>query len=93
MKYIKTVQLKTKEELLQVENVQKVETGIIRGLDNKWITDWINPEEMFVLGRVVDVYQDPHDHTYDLVVDGVEHSDDSSLVIYGLPDYAWLVKE
>ena len=37
MKYIKTVQLKTVEELLQVENVQKVETGIIRGLDNKSI--------------------------------------------------------
>ena len=93
MKYIKTVQLKTEEELLQLENVQKVETGIIRGLDNKWITDWINPEEMFVLGRVVDVYQDPHDHTFDLVIEGVGHSDDSSFVIYGLTDYTWLVKK
>lgn len=93
MKYITTVQLKTVEELLQAKNVQRVETGIIRGLENEWITDWINPEEMFVLGREVDVYQDPQDHTYDLVIEGVEHSDDSSFVIYGLTDYVWLVKE
>ena len=92
MKFVKTVQLKTLEEVLKVDGVKREETGIIL-MEGKLLKEWINPEELHMLGKEVDVYVDKYDVMYDLILKDVEYDEDSMDAIYALTSYEWLVKE
>ena len=92
MNYVKTVQLKTLEEVLKVDGVSKVETGIVL-FEGATLKEWLNPEELHILGKEVDVYVDNYDVMYDLILKDVEYDEDSMDAIYALTSYEWLVKE
>lgn len=92
MKFVKTVQLKTLEEVLKVDGVKREETGIVL-MEGKLLKEWINPEELHMLGKEVDVYVDKYDVMYDLILKDVEYDEDSMDAIYALTSYEWLVKE
>ena len=88
MNYVTTVKLKTLEEVLKVKGVSKVETGIVL-FEGTTLKEWLNPEELHILGQEVDVYVDK----YDLILKDVEYDEDSMDAIYALTSYEWLVKE
>ena len=67
MKFVKTVQLKTLEEVLKIKGVSKVETGIVL-FEGATLKEWLNPEELHMLGKEVDVYVDKYDVMYDLIL-------------------------
>ena len=92
MKFVNTVQLKTLEEVLKVDGVKREETGIVL-MEGKLLKEWINPEELHMLGIEVDVYVDKYDVMYDLILKDVEYDEDSMDAIYALTSYEWLVKE
>lgn len=92
MKFVKTVQLKTLEEVLKVDGVKREETGIVL-MEGKLLKEWINPEELHMLGKEVDVYVDKYDVMYDLILKDDKYDEDSMDAIYALTSYEWLVKE
>ena len=92
MKFVKTVQLKTLEEVLKIKGVSKVETGIVL-FEGTTLKEWLHPEELHMLGKEVDVYVDKYDVMYDLILKDVEYDEDSMDAIYALTSYEWLVKE
>lgn len=92
MNYVTTVKLKTLEEVLKVKGVSKVETGIVL-FEGTTLKEWLNPEELHILGKEVDVYVDKYDIMYDLILKDVEYDEDSMDAIYALTSYEWLVKE
>ena len=92
MNYVKTVKLKTLDEVLKVKGVSKVETGVIL-FEGTTLKEWLNPEELHILGKEVDVYVDNYDVMYDLILKDVEYDEDSMDAIYALTSYEWLVKE
>ena len=92
MNYVTTVKLKTLEEVLKVKGVSKVETGIVL-FEGTTLNEWLNPEELHILGKEVDVYVDKYDVMYDLILKDVEYDEDSMDAIYALTSYEWLVKE
>lgn len=92
MEYVKTVKLKTLEEVLKVKGVSKVDSGIIL-FEGTTLKEWLNPEELHILGKEVDVYIDEYDVMYDLILKDVEYDEDSMDAIYALTSYEWLVKE
>ena len=92
MNYVKTVQLKTLEEVLKVKGVSKVDSGIIL-FEGTTLKEWLNPEELHILGKEVDAYVDEYDVMYDLILKDVEYDEDSMDAIYALTSYEWLVKE
>ena len=92
MEYVKTVKLKTLEEVLKVKGVSKVDSGIIL-FEGTTLKEWLNPEELHILGKEVDVYVDEYDVMYDLILKDVEYDEDSMDAIYALTSYEWLVKE
>lgn len=93
MEFIKTVQLKTLEEILADGGVQYEDTGLFK-LGETSFDDWVNPLEINnVLGKEVNVYWDSKDKSYDLVVTTEEYDEDSDKAIYALATYDWLVKE
>ena len=92
MNYVKTVKLKTLEEVLKVKGVSKVETGVVL-FEGTTLKEWPNPEELHILGKEVDVYVDNYDVMYDLILKDVEYDEDSMDAIYALTSYKWLVKE
>ena len=92
MKFVKTVQLKTLEEVLKVDGVKREETGIIL-MEGKLLKEWLNPEELHMLGKEVDVYVDKYDVMYDLILKDDKYDEDSMDAIYALTSYEWLVKE
>ena len=67
MKFVKTVQLKTLEEVLKIKGVSKVETGIVL-FEGTTLKEWLNTEELHMLGQEVDVYVDKYDVMYDLIL-------------------------
>ena len=89
MNYVKTVKLKTLEEVLKVKGVSKVETGIVL-FEGTTLKEWLNPEELHILGQEVDVYVDNYDVMYDLIL---KDDEDSMDAIYALTSYEWLIKE
>ena len=92
MKFVKTVQLKTLEEVLKIKGVSKVETGIVLS-EGATLKEWLNPEELHMLGKEVDVYVDKYDVMYDLILKDDKYDEDSMDAIYALTSYEWLVKE
>lgn len=92
MEFVKTVQLMTFEEVLARGGVRYEDTGLYK-LDETSIIDWLNPEELHMLGKEVDVYVDEYDVMYDLILKDVEYDEDSMDAIYALTSYEWLVKE
>ena len=92
MNYVKTVKLKTLEEVLKVKGVSKVETGVVL-FEGTTLKEWLNPEEVHRLGQEVDVYIENYDVMYDLILKDVEYDEDSMDAIYALTSYEWLVKE
>lgn len=92
MKFVKTVQLKTLEEVLKVDGVKREETGIVL-MEGKLLKEWLNPEELHMLGKEVDVYVDKYDVMYDLILKDDKYDEDSMDAIYALTSYEWLVKE
>ena len=92
MKFVKTVQLKTLEEELKVDGDKREETGIIL-MEGKLLKEWLNPEELHMLGKEVDVYVDKYDVMYDLILKDDKYDEDSMDAIYALTSYEWLVKE
>ena len=92
MKFVKTVQLKTLEEVLKINGVSKVETGIVL-FEGATLKEWLNPEELHMLGKEVDVYVDKYDVMYDLILKDDKYDEDSMDAIYALTSYEWLVKE
>ena len=92
MNYVTTVKLKTLEEVLKVKCVSKVETGIVL-FEGTTLKEWLNPEELHILGKEVDVYVDKYDVMYDLILKDVEYDEDSMDAIYALTSYEWLVIE
>ena len=92
MKFVKTVQLKTLEEVLKVKGVSKVETVIVL-FEGTTLKEWLNPEELHMLGKEVDVYVDKYDVMYDLILKDDKYDEDSMDAIYALTSYEWLVKE
>lgn len=92
MNYVTTVKLKTLEEVLKVKGVSKVETGVVL-FEGTTLKEWLNPEELHILGKEVDVYVDNYDIMYDLILKDVEYDEDSMDAIYALTSYEWLVKE
>ena len=92
MNYVTTVKLKTLEEVLKVKGVSKVETGVVL-FEDTTLKEWLNPEELHILGKEVDVYVDEYDVMYDLILKDVEYDEDSMDAIYALTSYEWLVKE
>ena len=92
MEYVKTVKLKTLEEVLKVKGVSKVDSGIVL-FEDTTLKEWLNPEELHILGKEVDVYVDEYDVMYDLILKDVEYDEDSMDAIYALTSYEWLVKE
>ena len=92
MNYVKTVKLKTLEEVLKVKGVSKVDSGIVL-FEDTTLKEWLNPEELHILGKEVDVYVDEYDVMYDLILKDVEYDEDSMDAIYALTSYEWLVKE
>ena len=92
MKFVKTVQLKTLEEVLKINGVSKVETGIVL-FEGATLKEWLNPEELHMLGKEVDVYVDKYDVMYDLILKGDKYDEDSIDAIFALTSYEWLVKE
>ena len=92
MEYVKTVKLKTLEEVLKVKGVSKVDSGIVL-FEDATLKEWLNPEELHILGKEVDVYVDEYDVMYDLILKDVEYDEDSMDAIYALTSYEWLVKE
>ena len=92
MKFVKTVQLKTLEEVLKVDGVKREKTGIVL-MEGKLLKEWINPEELHMLGKEVDVYVDKYDVMYDLILKDDKYDEDSMDAIYALTSYEWLVKE
>lgn len=92
MNFVKTVKLKTLEEVLKVKGVSKVETGVVL-FEGTTLKEWLNPEELHILGQEVDVYVDNYDVMYDLILKDVEYDEDSMDAIYALTSYEWLVKE
>ena len=92
MNYVKTVKLKTLEEVLKVKGVSKVETGVVL-FEGTTLKEWLNPEELHILAQEVDVYVDNYDVMYDLILKDVEYDEDSMDAIYALTSYEWLVKE
>ena len=92
MEYVKTVKLKTLEEVLEVKGVSKVDSGIVL-FEDTTLKEWLNPEELHILGKEVDVYVDEYDVMYDLILKDVEYDEDSMDAIYALTSYEWLVKE
>ena len=92
MNYVTTVKLKTLEEVLKVKGVSKVETGVVL-FEGTTLKEWLNPEELHILGQEEDVYVDNYDVMYDLILKDVEYDEDSMDAIYALTSYEWLVKE
>ena len=92
MEYVKTIKLKTLEEVLKVKGVSKVDSGIVL-FEDTTLKEWLNPEELHILGKEVDVYVDEYDVMYDLILKDVEYDEDSMDAIYALTSYEWLVKE
>ena len=92
MKFVKTAQLKTLEEVLKVDGVKREETGIVL-MEGKLLKEWLNPEELHMLGKEVDVYVDKYDVMYDLILKDDKYDEDSMDAIYALTSYEWLVKE
>lgn len=92
MNYVTTVQLKTLEELLKVKGVQKVDTGLVL-YNGTTLEEWLNPLEMAMLGKGVDVYVDKRGEEYDLILEGEDYDEDMEEAIYALNSYRWLVAE
>lgn len=93
MEFVKTVQLKTLEEILADGGVSYEETGLYK-LNADSFDDWVNPLEISnVLGKEVNVFKDSRDESYDLIVSTEEYDEDSAFAIYALDSYDWLVKE
>ena len=92
MKFVETVKLMSFEEVLARGGVRYEDTGLYK-LDEASIIDWLNPEELHMLGKEVDVYIDEYDVMYDLILKDVEYDEDSMDAIYALTSYEWLVKE
>ena len=81
MKFVKTVQLKTLEEVLKIKGVSKVETGIVL-FEGTTLKEWLTPEELHMLGKEVDVYEDKYDVMYDLILKDDKYDEDSMDAIY-----------